>query len=70
MPNASWEDLYLQTALEVSSEKMPGRISAARQAIAGRLKDLEHDSDHHAERGQIESALQALGILEKETKRW
>jgi hypothetical protein len=70
MPNASWEDLYLQTALEVSGEKMPGRISAARQAIAGRLKDLEHNSDHHAERGQIENALRALGILEKETKRW
>jgi hypothetical protein len=68
--NRSWEEWYLQTILEVNGEKMPKRISATRQAIAGRLRDLEHDSDHHAERHQIENALRALAELEVETQRW
>jgi hypothetical protein len=65
-----WEDWYMQTILEVNGQKMPGRISATRHAIAGRLHDLEHDSDHHAERHQIESALRALSMLEDEVKEW
>jgi hypothetical protein len=68
--NRSWEDWYLQTILEVSGEKMPKRISATRQAIAGRLRDLEHDSDHHAERHEIENALRALSELEVQIQRW
>jgi hypothetical protein len=62
--NARWEDLYLQTILEVNGQKMPKRITATRDAIAGRLRDLEHDSDHHTERYQIENALKALSVLE------
>jgi hypothetical protein len=65
-----WEDWYMQTILEVNGQKMPQRINATRQAIAGRLHDLEHDSDHHAERHQIESALRALSMLEDEVKEW
>jgi hypothetical protein len=68
--NSSWEDRYMQTILEVSGQKMPERITATRQAISGRLHDLEHDSDHHAERQQIENALRALSVLEVETQRW
>jgi hypothetical protein len=45
--NARWEELYLQTILEVNGQKMQKRITATRNAIAGRLRDLEHDSDHH-----------------------
>jgi hypothetical protein len=67
---SSWEDRYMQTILEVSGQKMPERITATRQAISGRLHDLEHDSDHHAERQQIENALRALSVLEVETKQW
>jgi hypothetical protein len=66
----NWEDLYLQTALEVNGQKMKERIAATRQAIAGRLRDLEHDSDHHRERHKIESALNALTVLEAETRNW
>jgi hypothetical protein len=65
-----WEEWYMQTILEVSGQKMPERISATRQAIARRLQDLEHDSDHHAERHEIESALRALSMLEDEVKQW
>jgi hypothetical protein len=68
--DASWEERYLQTILEVNSQKMPERIAVTRQAIAGRLHDLEHDTDHHAERHQIENALRALAQLEVETQQW
>jgi hypothetical protein len=71
--NPRWEDLYLRTILEVDGYKMPQRITATRQAISGRLHDLEHDSDHHAERYQIENALKALkalSVLEVETQEW
>jgi len=66
----SWQERYMQTILEVSGQKMPERITATRQAIAGRLRDLEHDSDHHAERHQIENALRALSVLEDEVQHW
>jgi hypothetical protein len=68
--NTSWEERYLQTILEVNGQKMAERISATRAAIAGRLHDLEHDSDHHAERHQIENALRALSQLEVQVQQW
>lgn len=68
--NPGWQELYMRTILEVSGQKMPERIIATRQAISGRLHDLEHDSDHHAERQQIENALRALSVLEVETQQW
>jgi len=60
----------MQTILEVNGQKMPERITATRQAIIGRLRDLQHDSDHHAERDQIENALRALSVLEGEVQHW
>jgi hypothetical protein len=68
--NKSWEEQYLRAALEVDGQKMPQRIVAARQAVAGRLKDLEGNSDHHAERHEMQSALAALTNLEDETRIW
>jgi hypothetical protein len=68
--NGSWQEQYMQTILEVNGQKMPELISATRQAIAGRLRDLEHDSDHHTERYQIENALKALSALEVEIQQW
>lgn len=70
MPHTDWEELYLRAALEVSGQKMAGRISATREAIAGRQHDLRNDSDHHAERQQIENAMKALSVLEAETQEW
>jgi hypothetical protein len=62
--NSSWEDRYMQTVLEVDGQKMPERITVTREAISRRLHDIEHNSDHHAERLQIENALRALSVLE------
>jgi hypothetical protein len=56
--------------LEVNGHKMPQRITATRQAISGRLRYLEHDSDHHSERYQIENALKGLSALEVESQQW
>jgi hypothetical protein len=61
-----WEKLYPEALLEVDSNKVPARIAAAREAIAGRLRDLEHDSDHHEERHKIEKVLNLLNIIESD----
>ena len=66
--NPRWEELYFRTLLEGNGHKMQQRITATRQAISGRLHDLEHDSDHHIERYQIENALKALSVLWVETQ--
>jgi hypothetical protein len=65
-----WMEAYLRAALEVDGQKMPHRIITAREAVAGRLKNLEGDSDHHAERHDMESALAALAILQDEARTW
>ncbi len=56
--------------MEGDPQKIPERIADTREAIAGRLRDLEHDSDHHSERHRIEDALFALAVLEREMKGW
>ena len=66
--NQRWQELYMQTILEVNATKMPERVAATRQAIAGRLRDLEHDSDHHTERRKMQDALNALSVFETETR--
>ena len=66
----NWEDRYMQTILEVNGQKMPERITATRQAITGRLRDLKQDSDHHGERSRMEAALRALSELEGEVQDW
>jgi hypothetical protein len=69
-PTKKWVGEYLQAALEVRAEGVSARINAARSAIAERLKELEGDSNHHAERRQMGSALASLTTLEQEIKRW
>jgi hypothetical protein len=63
----NWVESYLRATLEVDGQKMPWRIVTAREAIAMRLKDLKGNSDHHAERHEMQSALAALTRLENET---
>ncbi len=65
-----WVKSYLRAALEVDVRKMPGRIVDAREAVAERLKDLEGNQDHHAERHEMQAALAALTGLEDETRIW
>jgi len=66
--NKKWQQLYEQAVMEGDPQKIPERIADTREAIAGRLRDLEHDSDHHSERHRIEDALFALAVLEREMK--
>lgn len=68
--NKKWQQLYEQAVMEGDPQKIPERIADTREAIAGRLRDLEHDSDHHSERRRIEDALYALAVLEREMKEW
>ena len=60
--NENWEELYRQAMQELDSQK----IVATRNAIAGRLRDLENNSDHHSERHRIEDALYALMLLDRD----
>lgn len=60
--NENWEELYRQAVRELDFQK----IVATRDAIAGRLRDLENNSDHHSERHRIEDALHALMVLERD----
>lgn len=70
MNNKDWEDVYKFAALEVDARKMPERISAAREAIRVRLRELAGDTDHHQERDRLEHALNALTVLTTETQTW
>jgi hypothetical protein len=69
MPS-DWEELYLQTVMEVNRQKVQERIAATRRAIARELKNLENDSQDHPERLKMEKALKALETLEADTKNW
>jgi hypothetical protein len=70
MRDSNWEELYLQTVLEVNAQKMPARIAATRSAIAERLRNLEPASAHLRERQEIDKAFKALQVLEVETRSW
>jgi hypothetical protein len=65
-----WLRAYKEAALEVDGHRMPQLVTFARQAIAGRLQDLEGSSDHYAERRQIEAALAALTRIESDATKW
>lgn len=64
------EEQYFQTTLETDRLRMKERIAGLRQAFTAHLQEVEHDSNDHAERHQIEKALYALAQLEAETRHW
>ena len=70
MSNQNWEEFYKFAVLEVDGRKMPERISAARDAIRGRLQEMDGDSDHHEERDRLQHALNALKVLTTESQTW
>lgn len=70
MNNENWEEVYRLAVLEVDGRKMPERISAASDAIRGRLREMEGDSNHHGERGRLEHAVNALKVLAAEAQAW
>lgn len=61
-----WFQVFKAAMLELDARKLPERIVAAKEAVQSRLRDLQGDSDHHAERQQIEDALNSLRVLERE----
>lgn len=61
-----WFELYKAAVLELDSQKLPGRIVAAKKSVQLRLIEIQGDTDHHAERQQIEDALSSLRALERE----
>ena len=62
----SWFEVYRAAVLELDAQKLPERIVAAKQAVQLRLKEIQGNTDHHAERQQIEDALSSLPTLERE----
>ena len=66
----NWEQFYRLAALEVDKVRMVERLSAAREAIQGRLQDMGRSSDHHDERTRMEIALKNLKSLEAESQTW
>ena len=70
MNNQKWEEVYKFAVLEVDGRKMPERISAARDAVSARLREMEGDSDHHEERDRLGHALNALKVLTMESQEW
>jgi hypothetical protein len=61
-----WFEVYQAAMLELDHQKLPGRIVVAKEAVRLRLEEIQGDSDHHAERQQIEDALSCLRTLERE----
>ena len=61
-----WFEVYRAAMLEVDPRKLPGRIVAAEKAVQLRLKKIQGDTDHQAERQQIEDALHGLQVLKRE----
>ena len=61
-----WFEVYKAAVLELDPQKLPESIVAAKEAVRLRLKEIQGDTDHHAERQQIEDALSSLRTLERE----
>lgn len=61
--NLEWRELFGGALLELDANKLIERIEKARSAIATRLRELPHDSDHRSERGSMYDASHALKFL-------
>ena len=57
-------------AVEVDGKKVPERVTAVRDAVQGRLQDLEQSSDHHAEKDHLKATLTHLDVLLAESREW
>ena len=58
-----WFNLYNAALLELNPKRLTERVDAAEMAIHGRLRDLQHDSNHHEERKLIVDAERNLSFL-------
>jgi hypothetical protein len=60
-----WYALYADTMMELDRNRLLERMEATEAAIEARLHDLRHDSDHHAERQEIDDAIRNLTLLRR-----
>ena len=60
-----WYALYAATMVELDHKLLLKRMEATEAAIQARLHDLRHDSDHHAERQEIDDAIRNLTLLRR-----
>ena len=60
-----WYALYAATMVELNHTMLLERMNATEAAIEARLHDLRHDSDHHAERQEIDDAIRNLTLLRR-----
>jgi hypothetical protein len=61
-----WYQIFAAAAVESDRKQLIGRVDAAEAAIDGRLRDLQHDSDHHEERQLMGDALLTLEFLRRQ----
>lgn len=70
MNKATWEQAYIQAALEVDKVKMIEQLAATREAITQQLRYLQESDEHRRERRRMETALKNLNALEAESANW
>jgi hypothetical protein len=61
-----WYKVYAAAVVEPDRKQLIERVDAAQAAIHGRLRDLQHDSDHHEERQLMGDAQRALEFLRRQ----
>ncbi len=61
----SWYQLCADAVIELDPKLLIERVDAAEAAIRGRLRDLQHDSDHHEERQLMDDAQRTLAFLRR-----
>jgi hypothetical protein len=62
-----WQKSYQEALLELDKQKLEAKIHLAEWKIFKRLQTISADSDHHEERSAIADAVNALGVLKRDT---
>ena len=60
-----WYRLYASAVLELDPKQLIERVDASEEAIHGRLRDLQYDSNHHEERQLMADAQHTLALLRR-----
>jgi hypothetical protein len=67
--NLTWQELCRTAILETDAVVLPGRVKAAREALAKRLSDIRERTDGSEERYAIYDAVVALEAVLSERLR-
>jgi hypothetical protein len=60
-----WYQLYAVAVMELDPKRLIECADATEAAIHARLRDLQHDSNHHKERELMEDAQRTLKFLRR-----